>query len=217
MKEGEPVTVEIHNETDTPKLVHWHGQMIPRDVDGPAEDGTPFIPAHGMRRLNFTTRPSGFRFYHTHVTAGANLDWGIYSGLAGPLYIEPKSNPGAYDREIFLILKEFGPTFCKGGDMALDALAGEMLAPLKAVGRNADDEAKVKTKGYEGGYELFGISGRMLGHGDPIRVKHGERVLFHVLNASATEIRSLALPGHSFRVVALDGNPMPTPSEVPVL
>ncbi len=57
----------------------------------------------------------------------------------------------------------------------------------------------------------------MLGHGEPIRVKQGDRVLFHVLNASATEIRSLALPGHVFRVVALDGNPVPTQADVPVL
>jgi len=57
----------------------------------------------------------------------------------------------------------------------------------------------------------------MLGHGEPIRVKPGERVLLHVLNASATEIRSLALPGHFFRIVALDGNPVPTPADVPVL
>jgi FtsP/CotA-like multicopper oxidase with cupredoxin domain len=48
-------------------------------------------------------------------------------------------------------------------------------------------------------------------------VKQGDRVLFHILNGSATEIRSLALPGHSFEVVALDGNPVPTPGEVPVL
>jgi FtsP/CotA-like multicopper oxidase with cupredoxin domain len=57
----------------------------------------------------------------------------------------------------------------------------------------------------------------MLGHGDPIRVKQGERVLFHLLNGSATEIRSLALPGHTFQVVALDGNPVPTAARVPVL
>jgi FtsP/CotA-like multicopper oxidase with cupredoxin domain len=57
----------------------------------------------------------------------------------------------------------------------------------------------------------------MLGHGDPIREKQGQRVLLHVLNASAGEIRSLALPGHTFRVVALDGNPVPTPAVVPVL
>ena len=57
----------------------------------------------------------------------------------------------------------------------------------------------------------------MLGHGEPIRVKAGERVLFHVLNASATEIRSLALPGHVFRIIALDGNPVPTQADVSVL
>jgi FtsP/CotA-like multicopper oxidase with cupredoxin domain len=57
----------------------------------------------------------------------------------------------------------------------------------------------------------------MLGEGEPIRVRQGERVLFHVLNASAGETRSLALPGHAFHVVALDGNPVPTPSDVPVL
>ena len=57
----------------------------------------------------------------------------------------------------------------------------------------------------------------MLGHGEPIRVKQGDRVLFHVLNASAGEIRSLALPGHVFKIVALDGNPVPVQAEVPVL
>jgi FtsP/CotA-like multicopper oxidase with cupredoxin domain len=71
--------------------------------------------------------------------------------------------------------------------------------------------------GFEVGYRLFAINGRMLGHGEPIRVKAGERVLFHVLNGSATEIRSLALPGHTFEVVALDGNPVAKPGEVPVL
>jgi FtsP/CotA-like multicopper oxidase with cupredoxin domain len=49
------------------------------------------------------------------------------------------------------------------------------------------------------------------------RVKQGERVLFHVLNGSATEIRSLALPGHAFHVIAMDGNPLPKPVRVPVL
>jgi FtsP/CotA-like multicopper oxidase with cupredoxin domain len=56
-----------------------------------------------------------------------------------------------------------------------------------------------------------------LGHGEPIRVKQGERVLFHILNGSATEIRSLALPGHLFQVMALDGNSVPNPGLVPVL
>jgi FtsP/CotA-like multicopper oxidase with cupredoxin domain len=85
------------------------------------------------------------------------------------------------------------------------------------MGKAADEAAAEKTKGYEVGYDLFSINGKVLGHGEPIRVKKGERVLFHVLNASAGEIRSLALPGHSFQVVALDGNPVPTKAEVPLL
>jgi hypothetical protein len=46
--------------------------------------------------------------------------------------------------------------------------------------------AKGTPHGYEVGYESFTINGRMLGHGEPVRVKHGERVLFHILNGSAT-------------------------------
>jgi len=77
--------------------------------------------------------------------------------------------------------------------------------------------AKGMPLGYEVGYRFFTINGRMLGHGEPIRVKRGERVLFHILNGSATEIRSLALPGHEFQVVSLDGNLVPSPRRVPVL
>ena len=96
------------------------------------------------------------------------------------------------------MLKEFGPSFSRGGDMAMDVLAGAPIKELQQIGREADEEAK-GPKGFEVGYELFGINGKMLGHGEPIRVKQGERVLFHVLNASAGEIRSLALPGHVFQ------------------
>jgi FtsP/CotA-like multicopper oxidase with cupredoxin domain len=216
-KEGQRVVVDVHNDTDTPELVHWHGQMIPSDVDGASEEGSPFVPAHGMRKISFVPKPSGFRFYHTHVVAGDDLNRGTYTGQAGPVYIEPKNNPGAYDREIFLVMKEFAPSFSRGGDMAIDALAGAPLKELQQRGKAADEEAREKTKGFEVGYELFGINGRMLGHGEPIRVRQGERVLFHVLNASATEIRSLALPGHRFRIMALDGNPVATQADVPLL
>ena len=217
-KEGQRTVVDIYNDTDVPELVHWHGQMIPSDVDGAAEEGTPFVPARGNRRVAFVPKPAGFRFYHTHVVAGGDLNRGTYTGQSGPVYIEPKHEPGAYDREIFLVLKEFEPTFSRGGDMDMDMLApGVPLKELEGIGAKADEEAKGTPKGYEVGYALFSINGKMLGEAEPIRVRDGERVLFHVLNASATETRSLALPGHVFRVVALDGNPVPVPVEVPVL
>jgi FtsP/CotA-like multicopper oxidase with cupredoxin domain len=213
---GKRTVVDIHNDTDLPELAHWHGQMIPSDVDGAVEEGTPFIPPRGMRRISFVPRPSGFRFLHTHVIAGSDLNRGTYTGQAAPVYIEPRHHPGAYDREVFLVLKEFKPSFSHGGDMDMKFLAGEPNQELMRIGKAADENNQ-KTKGFEVNYQLFSINGKMLGHGEPIRVKTGERILFHVLNASAGEIRSLALPGHTFRVVALDGNPIPKPTAVSVL
>ena len=219
-KEGQQATIDIHNETDTPEQLHWHGQKIPVDVDGAAEEGTPYIPAHNKRRIAFKPNPAGFRFYHTHIRAGSNLYAGQYSGEVGPVYIEPRNEPGRFDREVFLTLKEFEPTFSRGGDMAQDFLSP--AAPNKALQERGESAmkaslAKGMPHGYEVGYGSFTINGRMLGHGEPIRVKEGERILFHILNGSATEIRSLALPGHLFEVVALDGNPVPNPAHVPVL
>jgi FtsP/CotA-like multicopper oxidase with cupredoxin domain len=220
LKEGRRITVDVYNDTDVPEQLHWHGQKVGTDVDGASEEGTPFIPAHGKRRIVFVPQPAGFRFYHTHNRAGANLSAGQYGGRVGPVYIEPKSEPGRYDRELFLVLKEFEPTFSKGGDMDLDFLSP--VARVKALVEHGESAMKASLargmpKGYEVGYGSFTINGRISGHGEPIRVKQGERVLFHVLNGSATEIRSLALPGHSFQVVALDGNSVPNPTRVPVL
>jgi FtsP/CotA-like multicopper oxidase with cupredoxin domain len=219
LTEGKPVSVDIHNDTDTPEQLHWHGQFVPADVDGAAEEGTPYIPPHGMRRISFVPGPSGFRFFHTHVMAGGNLSLGLYNGEAGLVYIEPKQNPGAYGQEIFLTLKEFAP-FLTRTEMPHDFLAPANIVPALKEESQADTNAALQRglpAGYELGYNFYSINGRMLGGGDPIRVKAGQRVLFHVLNASASEIRSLHLPHHLFRVVALDGNPVPHPADVPVL
>ena len=219
-KEGQPAVVDVHNDTDRPEQLHWHGQFVSTDVDGAEEEGTPFIAAHGMRRFAFTPKPAGFRFYHTHNHAGVDLHAGQYSGQVGAVYIEPKHEPGNFDREVFLVMKEFEPSLSRGGDMAMDFLApADEVKALKDAGEDAMKMslAKGTPHGYEVGYRYFTINGKMFGHGEPIRVKRGERVLFHVVNGSATEIRSLALPGHRFKVLALDGNPVPTQAEVPVL
>ena len=66
-------------------------------------------------------------------------------------------------------------------------------------------------------YKTFSVNGKILGAGEPIRVRPSQRVLFRILNASATLKHRLALPQHSFQVVALDGNPVATTASVPVL
>src|SRR6476469_6279390 len=167
-KEGQRVVIDIHNQTDRPEQLHWHGQFVSTDVDGAAEEGTPFIPPHGSRRISFVPKPSGFRFYHTHVRAKADLSAGQYSGLVGPVYIEPKNHPGAYDREVFLTLKEFEPTYSRGGDMTMDFLSpATVVKSLKDTGEGAmkTSLAKGAPHGFEVGYGSFTINGRILGRG----------------------------------------------------
>ena len=50
VREGQRVTVEVVNDTDIPEYVHWHGLLVPSEVDGAEEEGTPPVPAHGGRR-----------------------------------------------------------------------------------------------------------------------------------------------------------------------
>lgn len=210
-REGVPATVDLFNDTDSPELVHWHGQIIPADVDGAAEERSIAVPPHGHVRYQITPQPAGARFVHTHTMPMADLCRGTYTGQFAFVYIEPRNNPGHYDQEIFLATKEFEPFF-GAEEMEEDEQDQEFQQKLKE-----EQQKQQKPNGWEIGYQRFTINGKSLGYGEPVRVKEGQRVLFHILNASATENIKLALPGHQFEVVALDGNPVPQSRAVEVL
>ncbi len=63
-------------------------------------------------------------------------------------------------------------------------------------------------------YKYATFNDKLLRAAEPIRVRRGDRILFRLLNASATEEVSLAIPGHRFTVVSMDGNPVPQPRSV---
>jgi FtsP/CotA-like multicopper oxidase with cupredoxin domain len=207
-KEGTPAMVDLFNDTDTPELVHWHGMIVPADVDGAEEEQSLVVAPHGHLRYSFTPRPSGARFVHSHVMSMSDLNRGTYSGQFGLVYVEPKNNPGAYDQEVFLATKEWEPFFTTEEEEEEDPGMGTPPPDLKK-----DD----KPNGWEIGYQRFTINGKVLGYGEPVRVKQGQRVLFHILNGSATENIKLALAGHRLQVVGMDGNPVPHPAMVDVL
>src|SRR5580704_13054499 len=50
MREGVPHIVDVVNDTDVPELVHWHGLLLPPELHGAEEEGTPPVPPHGRRR-----------------------------------------------------------------------------------------------------------------------------------------------------------------------
>jgi FtsP/CotA-like multicopper oxidase with cupredoxin domain len=210
MKEGKPVIVEVINDTDVPELVHWHGLFLPPEVDGVEEENTPMVPPRGRIRYQFTPRPAGTRWYHTHTMAGSDLHRGAYTGQFGFLLIDSASNPGKYDQEVFLALREWEPFFNPEEDDDDDETnSGPTPERPKVL-----DTAPA---GLEVGYQMFSINDKALGAGEPIRVQAGQRVLIHLLNASASMNRRIALPGHRFQVLALDGNTVPTPQAVDVI
>ena len=95
---------------------------------------------------------------------------------SGRFTSKPKHEPGSYDREVFLVLKEFEPSFSQGGDMAQDFLTpATQVKELEASGESAMKAslAKGMPHGYEVGYRYFTINGRMLGHGEPVKSETG--------------------------------------------
>src|SRR5271157_2169996 len=194
MREGRPVTVDVYNDSGIPELVHWHGLFIPPDVDGSAEEGTPMLPPHSHQRYQFVPRPAGTRWYHSHIYAGRNLHRATYTGQFGFLLIEGKDDPASYDQEVLLALHGWEPF--------LGSMSGGMEGDQSSL---------------EVGYNSFTVNSHALGAGEPVRVKEGQRVLFRVLNASASAFHRLAFSGHRFKVVALDGNPVPSPRTVSIL
>ncbi|WP_245632038.1 multicopper oxidase family protein [Edaphobacter aggregans] len=188
MKEGVPVTVEVANRSEDDEVVHWHGLFLPPEVDGAMEEGTPHIAAGASARYTFTPYPAGFRWYHTHVMAGHDLKRGLYTGLHGFLLVEPRENPARYDQEVFLALHDWDGVMVGSDDGS--------MSPV---------------------YRHSTINGKRLGFGEPLRVKQGQRVLLHVVNTSATDPHWIAMTGHKFRVVTLDGSAVPTPCEVSML
>ena len=200
LREGRPVTIDVHNETSVPELVHWHGLRTDALNDGAMEEGSPMVPAGGKLRYSFTPEPAGTRWYHTHAMAKDDLARAAYTGQFGFLLVEGRDPSPAVDREFLLAIHHWEPHFVP------------MAAMMQAESANMP-----ATAGSDVGYRYATINQHMLGFGEPLRVKRGERVLMRLLNASATDNVVLALPGHSFEVIAMDGNPVPRRAKVETL
>jgi FtsP/CotA-like multicopper oxidase with cupredoxin domain len=210
MREGQRVTVDVVNDTDVPEYVHWHGLFVPSEMDGAEEEGTPPVPPHGRRSYQFVAKPAGSRWYHSHTAALLDLHRGSYTGQFGFLMIDPANDPGRYDQEVFLALREWQYFLSR---MEQDEMAADPNDPKPERPAPRD----LPPNGLEVSAPLYSINDKILGAGDPLRVQPGQRVLMHLLNASAAQIHHVALPGHKFQVIALDGNPVPTPQSVDVI
>ncbi len=196
LREGRQVSIDVRNETDVDDIVHWHGLHVPAAADGAMEEGSPMVERGGMRRYTFTAKPSGTRWYHSHDIAGKDLTRSLYAGMYGFLIIETGNDPSRYDQEVLLAAHHWEGSWVSMQDIR--------------KGPPPDNGLEVR-------YASASFNDKMLGHGEPVRVREGQRVLFRLLNASPTQNVTLALPGHRFTVIALDGNPVPSKRSVETL
>jgi FtsP/CotA-like multicopper oxidase with cupredoxin domain len=186
-RQGKPVIVDVWNDTKDEDIVHWHGFHIPSEVDGAYEEGTPGVRPNGGRQ----------RYIFTPDPAGSRWYHSHYS--AGR-----DLHKGTYTGQ-------FGLFVVDAGD---DPGAYDQEVPILLH----EWEPRFTTQGaMDVEFKYFSVNGKMLGAGEPIRVKPFQRVLFRIVNASATLHHRLALPRHLFQVIALDGNAVPVPARVPIL
>ena len=212
--EGEVIRATLTNHLPDPTTIHWHGIPLPNAMDGvpgvtqaPVQPGETFV-------YKFVAWPSGTYWYHPHV--GHQLD----RGLVGPLIIEPKREPGDYDREYTLLLDDWvtvdggAPEVAPrgvGGTMGPGMMGGGMMGrgPRRS---GADDDGPLQ----EPVYDVFTVNGQVAEAASPLTVKQGERVRLRLINASGATIYGLRLAGHPLTITHCDGRPV-EPLEVDVL
>lgn len=219
-REGETVTLRVTNRLDEDTSIHWHGLLIPSDMDGVPGVSFPGIPAGQTFTYRFVVRQNGTYWYHSHSSMQEQL------GMYGPLIIEPnRPDPVAYDREhvvvlsdwtfrdphrVLAMLKKQGGVFNFQkrtiGDFFRDARNNrfrQTLAERAMWGRMRMDPTDIlDVTGAQYTYLANGLppDGNWTGLFRP-----GERVRIRFINSAADTFFNVRIPGLQMTVVAADG------------
>jgi len=193
VREGDRVRITLRNDLPVGTTIHWHGANLPPEMDGPVglnqaavEPGETFV-------YEFIAQPGGSRMYHSHADPTVQIALGLY----GPLIVEPREPARSYDREYTYMLNEW--------DLE--------LTPDVATGKAPRGSRDQMLRGGELGTDLFLMNGHAHESIPPIRLAVGERVLIRLMNLGNLP-HAIHSHGHSFKVVATDGNAVPVGMEL---
>ncbi|WP_018998472.1 copper resistance system multicopper oxidase [Hirschia maritima] len=101
-REGDDITINVTNTLDEDTSIHWHGLLVPFQMDGVPGVTFPGIRPKETFTYKFSVPQSGTYWYHSH--SGLQEPLGHY----GPLIIDPKHHdPVEYDREYVLVLSDW--------------------------------------------------------------------------------------------------------------
>ena len=215
-REGETVRLVVNNMLDEDTSIHWHGLIVPMQMDGVPGVSFPGIKANSTFVYEFPLKQAGTYWYHSH--SGLQEQLGHY----GPMIIDPAGrDPIAYDREhvvvlsdwsflhphtIFTRMKQEGGFFNRQKRTLMDRLgkADPMTAEEREMfGRMRMDPTDISDV-TEAAF-TFLINGHSPGENWTGLFRPGERVRLRIINAAAQTTFNLRIPGLRMTVVATDG------------
>ena len=218
-REGEDVTIHVTNNLDEPTSVHWHGLILPYQMDGVPGLSYPGIAPGETFTYRFPITQSGTYWFHSH--SGFQEPDGAY----GAIIIEPNGRePFRYDREYVVQLTDKHP---HSGDRIMRNLkssADYYNRQQQTVGdfwRDSQEHglaATLKDRLMWGDMRMMasdiedvqGFTGLINGKGPEQNwtglFKPGERVRLRLINSSAMTYFDVRLPGLKMTVVQADGN-----------
>jgi FtsP/CotA-like multicopper oxidase with cupredoxin domain len=176
IKEGDRVRINVANRLPESTTIHWHGLVLPNEMDGPAEITQKPIEPGETYSYEFTAIQSGTYFYHSHDHVDRQQTLGLY----GALIIDPTTpDPDlAADREYTILLQEW-------------LLREGLTFPAMPM---------------DGGQpNYFTINGRSFPATDTIPIKVGETLKVRFVGSNNGFIHPMHIHGGPFTVVAVDG------------
>jgi manganese oxidase len=185
VKEGDRLRINVINHLPEPTTVHWHGLVIPNNMDGPADITQKPIQPGETYTYEFTTQQSGTYFYHTHKEPDRQQALGLY----GALIIDPKEGPTVpeYDMEYTIQLQEW----LEKEGYTYPAMLMEGALP-----------------------NFFTINGKAYPATETINMKVGQKILVRFIGTNNNFVHPMHIHGGPFTIVATDGNPVPASARI---
>ena len=219
-REGETVTLRVRNELDESTSIHWHGILLPFEMDGVPGVTFPGIPPGETFVYRFAVTQSGTYWYHSHTGLQEQI------GHHGPLIVDPAgADPVAYDREHVIVLADWmfeNPysvlaRLKKQSDYSnyQRPTVGDFLRDVSRNGFGATVQdrlmwgrmrmAPTDIADVTGHLYTYLMNGQGPENGWTGLFTPGERVRLRFINAAALSYFNLRIPGLPMTVVQADG------------
>jgi len=214
LREGENVRLIVENNLDEDTSIHWHGLIVPFQMDGVPGISFPGIKARSTFTYEFPLKQSGTYWYHSH--SGLQEQLGHY----GPMIIDPAgADPVAYDREHVIVLSDwsflhphqiFSRMKQEGGffNRQKETLLGRRSEELSREDRDMFAQMRMDPADISDVTEAaytFLINGHSPRENWTGLFRPGERVRLRIINAAAQTIFNVRIPGLPMTMVATDG------------